>query len=75
MLSLSCGEIVSMALDRSGRHLLAGKDNESDWVAGNRPCGGAEHELLRVGLTPAAGGAYPHRVVWRGGGYVGGFAW
>lgn len=75
VLALSCGEIVSMALDRSGRHLLVGKDNENDSVAGNRPCGGKNYELLRVGLTPTAAGAFPHRVVWRGGTYVGGFTW
>ncbi|MGI5290394.1 hypothetical protein ACQEVF_44650 [Nonomuraea polychroma] len=75
VLTLSCGEIVSMALDRSGRHLLVGKDNENDATAGNRPCGGKNHELLRVGLTPTAAGAFPHRVVWRGDTYVGGFTW
>ncbi len=75
VLTLSCGEIVSMALDRSGRHLLVGKDNENDSAAGNRPCGGKNHELLRVGLTPTAAGAFPHRVVWRGDTYVGGFTW
>ncbi|TMR15802.1 hypothetical protein ETD86_26425 [Nonomuraea turkmeniaca] len=75
VLTLSCGEIVSMALDRSGRHLLVGKDNENDSAAGNRPCGGKNHELLRVGLAPTAAGAFPHRVVWRGDTYVGGFTW
>ncbi len=75
VLTLSCGEIVSMALDRSGRHLLVGKDNENDSTAGNRPCGGKDYELLRVGLTPTAAGAFPHRVVWRGETYVGGFTW
>ncbi|MFE0152393.1 hypothetical protein ACFWY5_34995 [Nonomuraea sp. NPDC059007] len=75
VLTLTCGEIVSMALDRSGRHLLVGKDNENEPTAGNRPCGGKNHELLRVGLTPTAAGAFPHRVVWRGDTYAGGFAW
>ncbi|MEU4833860.1 hypothetical protein [Streptosporangium sp. NPDC023615] len=75
VLTLSCGEIVSMALDRSGRHLLVGKNNENDSVAGNRPCGGKDHELLRVDLAPTATGAFPHRVVWRGETYVGGLTW
>ncbi|MGW3346556.1 hypothetical protein ACWDA3_24855 [Nonomuraea rubra] len=75
VLSLSCGEILSMAVDRSGRHLLVGKDNENGEAAGNRPCGGKDHEVLRVGLTPAAGGAFPHRVVWRGDTYPGGLTW
>ncbi|MFI6738498.1 hypothetical protein ACIBI9_36715 [Nonomuraea sp. NPDC050451] len=62
VLTLGCGDIVSLAADPSGRHVLLGKDNENDPTAGNNPCGGASYELLRLSLAPG----FNHKVVWRG---------
>ncbi|MEV4170687.1 hypothetical protein [Nonomuraea sp. NPDC049709] len=71
VLTLDCGDIVSLAVEPSGRHVLIGKDNENDQVAGHNPCGGRDYELLRVSL--AAG--FRQEVVWRGDSSVHGLTW
>jgi hypothetical protein len=71
VLTLDCGDVVSLAADPSGRHVLIGKDNQNESVAGYRPCGGTSYELLRLSLATG----FPHKVVWRGETSVHGLTW
>ncbi|MGN9782570.1 hypothetical protein ACTMTF_14150 [Nonomuraea sp. ZG12] len=71
VLTLDCGDIVSLAADPFGRHVLIGKDNENESVAGHNPCGGKSYELLRLSLAAGFG----HKVVWRGDTSVHGLTW
>ncbi|RBQ15003.1 hypothetical protein DP939_38115 [Spongiactinospora rosea] len=71
VLTLPCGDVISMAADPTGRNVLVGKDNGNGRGAGERPCGGTNFEVLRLGLTPG----YPHRTVWRGASSVHDLTW